>query len=46
MSDSYAGTYSLEYLRNGWATLYVKGRAVGSWRGRGGVYAAAVFFNV
>lgn len=44
-SESYAGTYRLEYLPNGWRLLYANGRPVGAVRS-GGVYAAARFFNV
>lgn len=50
ISDSYAGTYKLEYLSNGWAKLYKNGKEVGCINGNrhkvGGVYAAANFFKV
>lgn len=46
ISDSYAGTYRLEYLGNGWKRLFMNGKEVGAFLGRGGVYAAATFFKV
>lgn len=46
MSISYAGTYELKPLASGWSLLLVRGRAIGAWKGRGGVYAAAQHFNV
>jgi hypothetical protein len=45
-SESYAGTYKLVYLPNGWKTLYKNGMEIGSTTVRGGVYAAAKIFNV
>ena len=46
VSESYAGTYALRYLNNGWAILIKNGREVGAYCGRGGVYAAANCFKV
>lgn len=44
-AESYAGTYRLECLANGWQRLFVRGKEVGAFLGRGGVYAAANFFK-
>jgi hypothetical protein len=44
--ESYAGTYRLECLANGWKRLFVRGKEVGAFQGKGGVYAAANFFQV
>lgn len=46
ISESYAGKYRLEYLVNGGKRLFMNGKEVGAFLGRGGVYAAATFFNV
>lgn len=46
ISESYAGTYKLVYLVNGWKTLYKNGKEVGSTNIKGGVYAAANYFKV
>jgi len=48
MSESYAGTYKLQYHSNGWKTLLKNGKPVGSYNCRyiRGVYDAANFFKV
>lgn len=45
-SESYAGTYKLVYLENGWKILYKNGKQVGGYAGKGGVYSAANYFKV
>ena len=44
--ESYAGTYKLLYLANGWKTLLRNGSYVGSTNMKGGTYTIANYFKV
>lgn len=47
-TESYAGTYQLEYLSNGWVMMSKNGREIGAIRAGHvvGVYNIALFFKV
>ena len=44
-AKSYAGKYEIFYLANGWKTLFCNGKAIGSAKVKGGVYALANHFD-